>query len=147
WNEARGALLVFGGRTSVQGVQDSWEWTGTWKQLDLDFAPAPRGLHGMASSRDGVVLFGGRSGNAGSTSTVLSDTWELRSESSVRPDVCHDRDGDNDQKVGCADPDCAADCTACGNGVPDPRETCRTCPEDFTSCASRCGDLVCDAGE
>jgi len=73
-------LVLFGGVTSVDrgtktpyDLGDTWEFTGIrWIQQFPAHSPQKRAAHTLVydSNRDQMVLFGGRSGNAG-----LNDTW------------------------------------------------------------------------
>lgn len=97
-----------------------------------------------------------------SRTTRGSDTiemWRLRWESIELEEACRDADDfDGDGLGGCADPDCwehcqprcppGAPCTGevqCGDGVCDPRESCRVCAD--CTCTAICGDTHCDAPE
>jgi len=77
----------------------------------------------------------------------LGDTWLLRWDNAHPDESCHlDVDDDGDGLAGCADSDCSAVCTHCGDGVCDPLEDCRICPADC-GCTPVCGDSICDPGE
>ena len=98
-----------------------------------------------------------------------NDRWSLRYVPLVAPEACGagpSLDTDGDGLIGCADDDCWAVCSpscpptavscdptapACGDGVCDPGEDCRACPDDCATgtaaCPIGCGDFQCDAGE
>jgi hypothetical protein len=157
WSSARRRLVMFGGRNAGALQHDTWEWTGfAWEQVPAD-GPLGRSAHTLAATASGVIMIGGRG--------VGEEVWELTWDSSVAEDRCRDRsDSDGDGLAGCDDPDCAAICTPscmpvagelvcpagaprCGDGVADPLETCRLCPEDVACSPPLCGDVICDPGE
>lgn len=70
YDEARGQVLLFGGRGSGLLLDDTWVWDGAgWSQKTLVTSPAARSRFAMAydAARQEVVLFGGASG--------FGDTW------------------------------------------------------------------------
>jgi len=72
YDSARARTVMFGGNSSGNLVNDTWEWDGTgWSQVATT-GPLARQHHSMAydSLRARTVLFGG--GGAG----YLGDTWE-----------------------------------------------------------------------
>jgi cysteine-rich repeat protein len=145
YSTARRRVLLFGGLL----FNDLWEWDGmAWTQLLPTDSPLPREGHAMVcdAARGELVLFGGDRG--GSLHSVLGDTWVFQFEDLAPPvEACRTGlDGDNDDKIGCADPDCGGLCARCGDRVCDPLESCRLCPEDCGAC-NVCGDLVCDPTE
>jgi hypothetical protein len=95
-----------------------------------------------------------------SVGAAINDTWELAFAPTTATEACEagvDRDLDG-KLVGCADDGSplapAASCAAtpaCGDGVCDPVESCRSCPGDCdvgtTACPVMCGDTYCDALE
>ena len=80
YNPNSQTVMMFGGTTGAETLNDLWEWRGTsWVQL-MGAAPGARRFAVMAydTTRNNLVLFGG--GNLGLT-TLFTDTW-LRSPSS-----------------------------------------------------------------
>lgn len=147
YDPARRRVVVFGGQSDTASLNDSWEWDGTtWTPLTPTVLPAPRHHQAMVydAAHSSALMFGGDDGSP----RPLRDTWFLRYEDpAISFEACRagmDLDGDGD--AGCDDPDCAAYCAACGDGVCDASEDCRLCPADCGSCPL-CGDLQCDAGE
>ncbi len=73
----RGVAVLFGGYSSAGYRNDTWEFNGTsWvNRTPTTGSPSVRYAHAMAFDpvRNVTVLFGGWNG---STSTLLSDTWE-----------------------------------------------------------------------
>ncbi len=166
WSPDLGKIVLFGGTNTVsqnQATADTWVLDGSgWTELSLT-GPAPRLGASLFPTRtgSGLTLFGGTGGTF--TGTTLNDTWDLVwSNPAVVDDSCRDlSDSDGDGAIGCADSDCWATCTpgclpgttcdpaqpSCGDGVCNADlETCRNCPSDCT-CATVCGDFVCDPGE
>lgn len=114
------------------------------------------------SHRTNIVLFGG------DFNVALDDTWTFQYDGGV-DEVCGTRfDGDNDGAIGCADPDCWAQCkpscapgstsswptdcstsvSRCGDGVCNSSlENRELCPADCGAPIAACGDFVCDTGE
>lgn len=76
YDQARGRLVVFGGRTPSDWLQGTWEWDGhRWRRtVAADAGPSARGGHVMAydAVRQRIVLFGGAQGPR-----LLCDTWIL----------------------------------------------------------------------
>ncbi|HEX5635222.1 MAG TPA: hypothetical protein VFX50_18390, partial [Gemmatimonadales bacterium] len=78
YDEARGRLVLFGGRVYTSARQfrfllDTWEWDGARWTLADSLGPGPR-IHGAVAYdpvRRAVVLQGG-----GGESSMLSDAWE-----------------------------------------------------------------------
>lgn len=152
YDSIRGRLVLFGGTTSTGRKADTWEWDGVrWSDVSpASSSPSPRNLHAMAydALRNNVVLFGGDGiSGRGETWTWNGASWTLESPGlSPSPRTSHAMsgplercelglDGDNDQRSGCADPDCY--------GLCDPQ-----CPPGGTNCSAsrpRCGDLACNA--
>jgi cysteine-rich repeat protein len=143
YSTARRRVLLFGGLL----FNDLWEWDGmAWTQLLPTDSPLPRQGHAMVwdAARSELVLFGG---DRGTVNGVLGDTWLFQFEFAPPAEACRTGlDGDNDDKIGCADPDCSGLCVRCGDQVCDPLESCRLCPEDCGAC-NVCGDMVCDPTE
>jgi hypothetical protein len=83
-DEARGRLVVFGGRNFANLLLgETWEWNGTvWQKCVSEVAPPPREFHAMVwdAVRQRVLLFGGRgaSGNLGDTWEWDGAAWTLR---------------------------------------------------------------------
>jgi hypothetical protein len=123
-------------------------WNGAWSEFGADAAPDPRTLHVTFSAPQGagVCVFGG-STDVDSGGTQYNDTWRLRYQSEEPHEMCAiPIDNDGDGKVGCDDPDCAASCATCGDGICSAQENCRICAADCT-CTAVCGDNFCDTGE
>lgn len=61
WDQARGRLVLFGGRMATTRAGDLWEYDGQqWRSRTVVGGPTPREGHGMAASpTGGIVLFGG----------------------------------------------------------------------------------------
>ena len=76
YDEVRGRLVVFGGRTPNDWLQGTWEWDGrSWQRtVPADAGPGARSGHVMAydAARRRVVLFGGAQGTQ-----LFCDTWIL----------------------------------------------------------------------
>ena len=80
FDSARGRMVLFGGQSAslTHDLSDTWLWDGSaWSQAASAINPLSRSSFGLAydSARRRVVLFGGYR-QVGSTSSVLSDTWE-----------------------------------------------------------------------
>src|SRR5262249_54212084 len=78
FDEARGLVVLFGGRNGQTGFWDTWEWDGgIWKLRVTPWPSIPSAnyYHAMAyhSARGRVVLFGG---SVWAGPTVIDDTWE-----------------------------------------------------------------------
>ncbi|MFM1870603.1 MAG: hypothetical protein RL398_25 [Planctomycetota bacterium] len=78
FDSARGRVVLFGGRAGAGNsvLADTWEWDGSqWLLRQPGAAPPARYEHRLAfdAARGRTVLFGGRTGAAG---TQLGDTWE-----------------------------------------------------------------------
>ncbi len=76
YDSARGVTVLFGGHSTYNVYDDTWEWNGTdWTERfsALGNRPPARFEHAMVydSIRGVTVLFGGQGG-----STLLGDTWE-----------------------------------------------------------------------
>jgi len=145
YDPARRRSVLFGGSGTSGALNDVWEWDGSaWVEDDLLSGPTARAFHTMVydTARSDLMLFGG------GDPTARSDTWFLhRTDQAIPDESCSTGfDGDGDGKLGCADPDCGALCTRCGDGVCSSFETCGLCPQDCGPCRV-CGDLRCDAGE
>jgi hypothetical protein len=147
WDYGRTRLVLYGGvdSTGAGSLDDVWEWTGfSWA---LAAAKDSRRLDsfGMTSGFDGgVLVFGGRTRPFG----VSDEIFRLRYDGPARYETCIDIDVDGDGLAGCADADCAATCTSCGDAVCDGTfETCTSCAEDCGACPDTCGDFTCSAGE
>jgi hypothetical protein len=66
-------LLLFGGYTIPDTLDDTWSFDGTsWTELTPNAFPPGRGFATMATLDDRVVLFGGQVSAAG---PILNDTW------------------------------------------------------------------------
>lgn len=143
-------LFAFGGALPVETGDTTWRWNG----MDWSIAPTssrpPSPRRGAScvydAARQSVVLVEGL-GDLG----VTADTWELRFErvtlqrSDERCRLAVDSDGDGHS--GCADPDCAGTCVACGDGTcADEIETNDNCPADCMPVPA-CGDNHCDPPE
>ncbi len=75
WDDARGVVTLFGGRSATAPNNETWKLTGTvWSQLGPTQRPGARSHHAMAydSDRQRIVLFGGSDG-----ANPLADTWEF----------------------------------------------------------------------
>ncbi len=164
----RGGVLLFGDDDASD--QQLWWWDGAaWTASEPDVAPPARGRASMVA--DPAARRWLRVGGHGGFGVgYLHDTWTLgapggHAEEACRDDAAVDLDGDGLR--GCADPECwwacapscgpaalaAGTCAlatavpACGDGVCDPIEGCRSCAADCGTCAPACGDAFCDAGE
>jgi len=147
------------------GVQ-IWSYDGSkWDQQSPQ--PPINPLYRPAIAYDAlhseILMFGGRQGATGSPDT--GSTVVIRYQPNVPVEACTTAaiDYDNDGKLGCDDPDCAARCTptclpgttcaipssTCGDGTCNaPLEDCLLCPDDCGICpVGDCGDFRCDAGE
>jgi hypothetical protein len=74
YNPGTGKVLLFGGRDASQNFGDVWEWDGSaWTELTgvSGFNPVARGRMHMASTEQGMLIFGGTS------ASVLGDTHIL----------------------------------------------------------------------
>jgi hypothetical protein len=147
YDAARRRSMLFGG-SGPGGSQlgDVWEWDGSeWTSLALASAPAAREGHAMVcdAARGQLVVFGGFDGRR-----PLRDTWLFRYVDPGRVgEACFSGiDGDGNGKIGCDDPDCAASCTTCGDGVCNAAETSALCPADCDA-SSVCGDFRCGADD
>jgi len=89
-----GPVLLFGGdaatRCAREGVDlcdDTWTWSGVWRQAYPETRPPPREEHAMAAeaARGTVLLFGGVGATLGECGPVdttrCSDTWTWDGES------------------------------------------------------------------
>src|SRR5262249_41056807 len=73
YDPVRQRVVLFGGRSSPNYLDDTWTWDGsTWTAQPSAARPLPRTEAAMAfdEARGVVVLFGGRNLNA-----VANDTW------------------------------------------------------------------------
>jgi cysteine-rich repeat protein len=160
WDPARRRLVLFGGSRHIGTagmayLSDAWEYDGTtWSLLPLTNHPEARDGAAMLPARHGVLVSGGSQIVQGVTTVFQSygggELWRLRWDDSDPDEVCTQFDGDGDGAIGCADPDCAAICSACGDGYCYPGSgSCRVCPQDCPPnvCLVVCGDLQCDPGE
>jgi hypothetical protein len=77
YDEARGRLVLFGGRTSQGYGTSTYEWDGQQWHRVTSAGPAPRHGHRMVydSSRQCILLFGGVQ-SVGSGLVFFNDTWE-----------------------------------------------------------------------
>ncbi len=85
YDPGTGTLVLFGGDDTVHHRNDTWSWDGSdWSQVDASpvgctdncaNSPSARQIAAMATDPgdQGVVLFGGETGN--NTSSNLNDTW------------------------------------------------------------------------
>jgi hypothetical protein len=77
WDEARGRLVLFGGREPAGWLAGTWEWDGrAWRQaLDASASPPARAGHALAfdPERKRVVLYGGMTSPP---PTSRCDPWE-----------------------------------------------------------------------
>jgi len=74
YDAARNRVVLFGGKSSLSLLKDTWEWDGTnWTQATPWMSPSARLDHAMAYDvrRRRMVLFGGT--NSGYS---LNDMWE-----------------------------------------------------------------------
>lgn len=90
YDEARGAVLLHGGRQGGTAVyySDTWQWNGAqWQQLAPAAAPAGRVDHGIVfdRGRGAPVLFGGWIGGSGFT----SETWAFTAGNWVLQATAH----------------------------------------------------------
>ena len=163
YNPDRRQTVIFG--NSGTGTEDLWEWSGTtWTQRPLDASVTDkyRGSVTYDAARHGLVTFGGRDNNVGTTGTtqLIQYRPHVPVESCTSAAVDYDKDG----LFGCADPDCWSTCTPlcppggacagvpprCGDGTCTPSfEDCDICPGDCGgSCPGGvCGDFTCNVGE
>ncbi|MBI2945238.1 MAG: hypothetical protein HYY25_13675 [Candidatus Wallbacteria bacterium] len=84
YNSTRQRVVLFGGESSADSLNDTWEWDGTgWSQRQADTAapgsnqPLRRNRHALSydGARQRVLLFGGyRFGPV--QSDTFNDTWE-----------------------------------------------------------------------
>ena len=85
-DSSRGGVVLFGGWTGSQLLNDVWKWDGAnWAQVVTTAGPSPRQAAIMAydQQRDRFVLFGGIT-SPGSI-TPSDETWEL--DMSVSPAI------------------------------------------------------------
>jgi len=78
YDDDRGVVVLFGGRSGPQVLNDTWEWDGReWTQM-ADIGPSPRSRHSLVydGERKRSVLFGGNSAHG----SELGDTWEWNGE-------------------------------------------------------------------
>jgi hypothetical protein len=126
-------VLVGGGAVRQDGSHDSdvWEWDGfSWALAHEDSRLSRIGAHVFFDRlRGGIVSYGGE---ISTSSGYSDDTSLLRYESLADRETCRlpDDDLDGDGSHGCADPDCAPRCSACGNGVCEPYEDRLICDAD-----------------
>lgn len=75
YNPTRNGTVMFGGRTSLGGTNDTWQFDGTnWQSLPFSALPAARQFHALVMEPAGsLLLFGGTDNNF----SVLDDTWRL----------------------------------------------------------------------
>ena len=135
YNPRRGRMLLFGGTLpNGQVVADTWELdvaSRTWERRHPVGTPPARGdafaVYDQLNAR--VIMYGGR----GQLTTLFDDVWTYSYESNTPAiERCDGADGDGDQRVDCADPDCYPRC--------DPY-----CPPATTCISPRpqCGDAIC----
>lgn len=77
-------LLLFGGKSSSRYLNDTWCFMHKdqqWHEAKLSPAPAPRALPTFASTRHGVIAYGGSSED----DTPLADLWLLKSAAPRAP--------------------------------------------------------------
>ena len=91
WDEARGRLVLFGGREPAGWLTGTWEWDGRgWRQaVDERSSPPARAGHALAfdPDRKRVVLYGGMTSPP---ATSRCDTWEYDGSAwtELRDDPC-----------------------------------------------------------
>jgi hypothetical protein len=91
WDDARGRLVLFGGREPAGWLAGTWEWDGRrWRQaVDARTSPPARAGHALAfdPDRKRVVLFGGMTSPP---ATSRCDTWDYDGSSwtELRADPC-----------------------------------------------------------
>ncbi len=160
WNPSRRRLALFGGTAPIGQLADTWEWTGEqWTQIRSLAPPPPRAAHVTTpdSHGTGLVTFSG-----GGVTGPIADQWLLTWSTDDRAyERClPHQDGDRDLRVTCDDPECWWSCSPlcgpglscattaprCGDGMPDPLESCQLCPADRGACPL-CGDRACEATE
>jgi len=111
------------------------------------------------AARGQVVMFGGY----GDFTGELTDTWTFRYRNGLAEERCrYGLDGDDDGKIGCADPDCFGYCSPlcnptlmtcgtqaprCGDGTCQSYESSRLCPMDCGAPTPACGDFLCESPE
>lgn len=74
FNPFRQRTMLYGGRNSTLGIQETWTWNGkVWTQLKPKNSPPGKWAHNMVMDwhRKKVVLFGGREGTKDT-----NNTWE-----------------------------------------------------------------------
>ena len=74
YDQAHGQVVLFGGYSGGNYVNDTWLWNGTtWTQANPATSPSPRAAEAMVydAAHGQVVLFGGLA----SVSSRLGDTW------------------------------------------------------------------------
>lgn len=76
YDAAHGESLLYGGIDNTSIFDDFWSWDGqTWTELDFA-GPGTRSHFGLAVNDDGLLLFGGATGNS-TFATLSDDTWFL----------------------------------------------------------------------
>ena len=138
YDPLRKEVVLFSGSFGTTPFNDTWRWDGTrWLRVDVEALPPAsyEGAFVYERAKQRFVSYG-------------PQTWVLQWTSSIHDEVCQvGFDGDGDGLQACADPDCDPVCSACGNTICDPSESCRGCPVDCGACGALCGDTYCDSGE
>jgi hypothetical protein len=160
YNANRHASVLVAGTTNGARVNDTWEWNGTrWTNIAIAVRPTDRQAHTAAYDpiRSQLLVFGGNPLNP------VQETWLLRYDGGESGESCYTGiDGDGDDKIGCADPDCYGVCAPlcnprvatcavsprCGDGTCQSVETQRLCPADCIGASIvACGDFICESPE
>jgi hypothetical protein len=161
FDAVRGATILFGPNSDTWELRrDGASRVFTWTPLSTQ-SPAFSGSMAYDRAREQMVMVEG----FGATGIVgvPAPLWTFRYESTAPAETCRfGFDGDGDQRLACADPDCWGYCTPfcpptlptcdptlphCGDATCDAIEDCRSCPADCGPCAAVCGDFVCDPPE
>jgi cysteine-rich repeat protein len=149
YDRANSAMLLFGGFAPAgAALNDVWTWDGAWRQQLVERTPPPSGGQVAFTAPNGAgVMFHAGGPDFDTGGQYVSETWRARFQSDAPIETCAlPMDNDRDGQIGCADADCAASCSACGDGTCGAQENCRICAMDCT-CSPACGDSFCDAGE
>src|SRR5262249_7846252 len=84
WDPASQRVILFGGNTGINDVDDTWAWDGTaWSAITISPKPAPRELYALANDPTcGIVIFGGSSESPPKTWVWTGSSWR---DATVQP--------------------------------------------------------------